>query len=60
MKKESEERRTEKDCATALDRRAKNCKEHHIFNPQYSLREEYLDSLRCRCSCAPSPGPYCH
>lgn len=29
------------------------------FDPKYALGEEYLDSLKCRCSCAPSPGPYC-
>lgn len=30
------------------------------FNPDYSIQEENFDSMRCRCSCAPTPGPYCN
>ncbi len=33
--------------------------EKESFNPQYSIVEETFDSMKCRCSCAPSPGPYC-
>jgi len=59
MEKRSKEEKTDKDSGTAFDRPVGECKQDGIFNPRYRLREDYLDSLRCRCACAPSPGPYC-
>ncbi|OYT31460.1 hypothetical protein B6U93_03515 [Candidatus Woesearchaeota archaeon ex4484_78] len=31
------------------------------YHPEYSVVEEYLNSMRCACACnpIPNPGPYC-
>ena len=29
------------------------------FDPKYIILEDYSNSMKCRCSCAPTPGPYC-
>lgn len=39
---------------------SKEYKNSEEFNPQYEIQDEQFYSMKCRCSCAPSPGPYCN
>jgi len=44
----------EKVCEPISDENSLPSNECYDFNPLYMVKEERLDSLRCRCSCAPS------